>query len=230
MSAAPSSAARAAGAEPEMLRVVLADDHEVVRDGLRLLLEQAGDIEVVAEAGDVAEARRRITGHHPHVLVLDLNMPGEPTLEAIPGIREAAPDTKILILTMQSGAAYAREALRAGVHGYVLKEAAGTELVQAIRVIAAGGTFLTPTLGARLASEPEHDATRPDGLTPREIDVLRLLALGHTNAEIGEELFLSRRTVETHRASIQAKTATTTRAELVRYAIGHDLVRLGPSE
>jgi two-component system, NarL family, response regulator NreC len=210
------------------VRVVLADDHEVVRDGLRLLFEHAGDIEVVAEASDAAEARRRVAGHRPDVLVLDLNMPGEPVLGAIPTIVQGSPATRVVVLTMQGGTAYAKQALRSGVRGYVLKEAAGTELVEAVRTIAGGGTYITPALGARLAFEPDDGAEAPDGLTARELDVLRLLALGHTNAEIGDRLFLSRRTVETHRANVQTKTRTTGRAELVRYAFRHGL--LNPEE
>lgn len=208
------------------LRVIIADDHEIVRNGLRMVLEAAGDIEVVAEAGTADDAVRYALGHKPDALILDLNMPGTPSLEAIPAIEEASPKTSILVLTMQSGTAFARAALRAGVRGYVLKESAAAELVQAIRTVVEGGTYLTPSLGARLATEPETPPL-PDGVTPREAEVLALLALGHTNAEIGEQLHLSRRTVETHRSSLQAKTGCATRAELVRYALDHRL--LGPT-
>jgi len=208
---------------PDTLRVILADDHEVVRSGLRMVLEAAGDVEVVAEAGTADDAVRYVLGHKPDVLVLDLNMPGTPSLDTIPQIREASPGTAVVVLTMQSGTAFARAALRAGVRGYVLKESAGTELVQALRTAAEGGTYLTPSLGARLATEPEHPEM-PDGITTREAEVLSLLALGHTNAEIGDRLHLSRRTVESHRASLQSKTGCGTRAELVRYAIDHDLL------
>jgi two-component system response regulator NreC len=210
----------------DTVRVVLADDHEVVRHGLRLLLERSGDFEVVAEAGDAEEAARRVLGHKPDVLVLDLTMPGTPSLRIIPAIREASPQTAIVILTIEDATSHAREALRAGVRGYVLKEAAGTELLEAIRTAAEGGTYLTPSLGARLAAEPDDASSPPDGLTQRELDVLRLLALGHTNAEIADQLHLSRRTIETHRSSLQAKAHCGTRAELVQYAIAHDLLDL----
>lgn len=205
------------------LRIVLADDHAVVRSGLKMLLEAQDDIEVVAEASTAADAVRYVRGHRPDVLVLDLNMPGGSSLEAMPEVQEASPETAILVLTMQSSPAYARQALQAGARAYVLKEAAGNELVEAVRTAAGGGTYLAPALGARMAAEPAPPAVR-DGLTSREIEVLTLLALGHTNIEIAEQLFLSRRTVETHRASIQGKLRRTTRAELVRYALESGLI------
>jgi two-component system response regulator NreC len=204
------------------LRIVIADDHSVVRRGLRQLLESEAGLEVVAEAEDVDGARRYVRGHKPDVLVLDLNMPGGSTLEAIPAIRDESPDTRIVILTMQNEPAYAREALSAGVLGYVLKEAADTELVEAVRRAAAGDTYLNPRLGARVAAEPPPGP--PDGLSEREVEVLRMIALGHTNAEIAEALFLSVRTVETHRAHIQQKLRLGSRSELVHYALEHGLV------
>lgn len=210
-------------ADAGSVSVVLADDHEVVRSGLRMVLEAAGGIEVVAEAATADDAVRYVLGHKPDVLVLDLNMPGTPSLDAMPRFAEASPSTAVVVLTMQSGTAFAREALRAGVRGYVLKESAGAELIEAIRTAIDGGTYLTPSLGARLATEPDRFQL-PDGLTPREAEVLSLLALGHTNAEIGEQLHLSRRTVESHRASLQSKSGCSTRAELVRYALAHDLL------
>ena len=206
------------------IRIVLADDHAVVRSGLRLLLDAEKDFEVVAEAGDVESAARYVRGHHPAVLVLDLNLPGGSSLEAIPGIRESAPETQIVILTMQEEPAFARQALSAGAIGYVLKEAADDELVEAVRRAARGETYLNPRLGARLAAEPTVGA--PDDLSEREVDVLRLIALGHTNAEIAEQLYLSVRTVETHRAHIQQKLRLTSRAELVRYALERGLVNV----
>jgi two-component system, NarL family, response regulator NreC len=216
-----------AGAEPsgEPIRIVLADDHQVVRSGLRMLLDGERDFEVVAEAGDVESARRHVRGHCPEVLVLDLNMPGDSSLEAIPVIREQSPGTQIVVLTMQREPAFAREAIGAGALGYVLKEAADDELVQAVRRAAAGERYLNPELGARIASEPPPGP--PDNLSKREVDVLRLIALGHTNAEIAERLFLSVRTVETHRAHIQQKLGLSTRAELVAYVIGHGLISAG---
>src|SRR6185312_11313015 len=174
------------------VRIVLADDHQVVRAGLKLLLDAEEDFEVVAEASDVDAARRYVRGHHPAVLVLDLNMPGGSSLEAIPQIRQESPDTQIVVLTMQQEPAFAREALGAGALGYVLKEAADDELVEAVRNAAAGDSYLNPRLGARIAAEPPPGP--PDDLSEREVEVLRLIALGHTNAEIAEQLYLSVRT------------------------------------
>jgi two-component system response regulator NreC len=210
------------GAPNETVRIVLADDHVVVRSGLRLLLDSEAGFEVVAEAGDVEVALRYVRGHRPAVLVLDLNMPGGSSLDAIPTIRAEFPDTQIVVLTMQEEPAFARRALGAGALGYVLKEAADEELVQAVRRAAAGETYMNPRLGARLASEPPPGP--PDDLSEREVDVLRLIALGHTNAEIAEQLFLSVRTVETHRAHIQQKLHRSSRAELVRYALDRGLM------
>ena len=180
---------------------------------------------VLAEVGDADAALRAVLGHKPDVLVLDLNMPGEPTsLDALPYVAERSPGTRTVVLTMQEDPEFARRALRAGAAAYVLKEAADTELVEAIRRAAAGETYLNPSLGARLAATPEKPSGPPDDLTEREVEVLRLIALGHTNAEIGGQLFLSVRTVETHRAHIQQKLSRSTRAELVRYAIDHELL------
>ena len=210
--------------QPATITIVLADDHSVVRSGLRMLLEAEPDMEVVAEAGDVEAAQRYVLGHKPTVLVLDLNMPGGSSLEAIPKMAERTPETAVVVLTMQQDPAFAREALRAGARGYVVKHAAGEELVQAIRAAAGGGTWLNPELGARMAAAPEGPTGPLAELSEREVDVLRLIALGHTNNEIAEQLFLSVRTVETHRARIQQKLGSSTRAELVRYALDHDLI------
>jgi two-component system response regulator NreC len=197
------------------IKLVLADDHAVVRSGLRMLLDSESDFEVVAEASNIEDARRYVRGHHPTVLVLDLNMPGGSSLEAIPILRQESPDTQIVVLTMQQEPAFAREALGAGALGYVLKEAADEELVEAVRRAA---------LGARIASEPPPGP--PDDLSEREVDVLRLIALGHTNAEIAEQLFLSVRTVETHRSHIQQKLRLSSRAELVDYALKRKLIKI----
>ena len=210
--------------EAGTITIVLADDHPVVRSGLRMLLEAEDDLAVVAETGDVDATRRSVLGHKPTVLVLDLNMPGGSSLEAIPAILETSPGTSVVVLTMQEDPAFAREALRAGASGYVLKQAAGTELVQAIRVAVGGGTWLNPALGARMAAAPAAPAGPPGDLTERELDVLRLIALGHTNNEIADQLYLSVRTVETHRAHIQQKLGMSSRAQLVRYAFDHDLI------
>jgi two-component system response regulator NreC len=204
----------------EGISIVLADDHTLVRKALRVLLEAEAGFEVVAEAEDADGAIRYLRGHKPDVLILDLNMPGRPSLEAIADMQEASPETKIVVLTMQQEPAFARQALQQGVLGYVLKEAADDELVQAVRSAAAGDTYLQPALGARLAAEPEAATD----LSERETDVLRLIALGHTNAEIAEKLFISVRTVETHRAHIQQKLGVSSRAELVRCALSRGLV------
>jgi two-component system response regulator NreC len=206
-------------------RIVIADDHSVVRSGLRMLLDAEPDLEVVAEAGDLDAARRYVRGHKPSVLILDLNMPGSPSLPAIPELRKEFPQTQIVVLTMQDDPAFAREAMRAGAQGYVLKEAADAELVEAVRMAARGKTYLHPQLGARLAAEPEPDAHRDD-LTDREREVLKLIALGHTNGEIAAQLYLSVRTVESHRAHIQQKLRLQTRAELVRYALDNGLLEV----
>jgi len=205
------------------LRIAIADDHAVVRAGLHLLLDDEADFEVVAEADDVDTAKRAVRGHRPDVLVLDLNMPGDPSLPAIPDIVALAPEMSIVVLTMQDEPAFAREALAYGARGYVLKHAAGTELVEAIRTAVSGGTYLNPALGARLAAE-SSDNGQPGGLSAREAEVLKLIALGHTNVEIAGKLYLSVRTIETHRAHIQNKLRLSSRAELVRYALDHDLL------
>jgi two-component system, NarL family, response regulator NreC len=204
------------------IRVVIADDHAVVRRGLRQLLDAEDGFEVVAEASDLDGARRYARGHHPDVLVLDLNLPEGLSLGAIPEIRAQCPNTQIVVLTMQNEPAYARQSLRAGALGYVLKEAAESELVEAVRRATVGDTYLNPRLGARLAAEPPSGP--PDGLSEREVEVLRMIALGHTNAEIAERLYLSVRTVETHRAHIQQKLSLSSRAELVGYALRRGLV------
>ena len=219
-----SSAVRAEPADRTKTTIVIADDHTVVRQGLRLLLDNEEGLQVVAEAGTVPDAERLARAHRPSVLVLDLNMPGGSSLEAIPRLRADAPATAIVVLTMQDDPAFARQALQAGALGFVLKEAADEELLEAIRLAASGDTYLNPRLGARLAAAPEQPPGPPDDLSERELEVLRLIALGHTNSEIAEKLFLSTRTVETHRAHIQQKIRRTSRAELVRYALEHGLL------
>jgi len=203
------------------INIVLADDHAVVRSALRMLLDAETDFEVVAEAGDVNSAVRYVNGHRPSVVVLDLNMPDGSGLDAIPLIHSQSPDTRIVVLTMQNELAFARQAMQAGAIGYILKEAADTELVKAIRKAASGETYLQPELGARLAREAREGH---DELSEREMEVLRLIALGHTNKEIGDQLYLSIRTVESHRAHIQQKLLLTTRSELVGYAIERGLI------
>jgi two-component system response regulator NreC len=207
----------------ETVTLVLADDHKVVRQGLRMVLESEDGFEVVDEAGDVETVLRKVLAYRPAVLVLDINLAGESSLGSIPKLREISPDTAIVVLTMQEDPAFAREALRAGALGYVLKEAADTELVQAVRLAAEGRTYLNPSLGAKMAAEPPKQAGPPDDLTAREVDVLRLIALGYTNGEIADQLFLSIRTVESHRAHLQQKTGRNSRADLVAYAREHGL-------
>jgi two-component system response regulator NreC len=208
------------------ITVVLADDHAVVRKGLRLLLDSEPGMRVVAEAGTVQDAIRMARAHRPAVLVLDLNMPGGSSLEAIPVLGDDVPQTAIVVLTMQNDPSFARQALQAGALGFVLKEAADDELLGAIRLAAEGETYLNPRLGARLAAQPAQPSGPPDDLSERELEVLKMIALGHTNSEIAATLYLSVRTVESHRAHIQQKTRRSTRAELVRYAVEHRLVEL----
>jgi two-component system response regulator NreC len=210
----------------DRITIVLADDHAVVRSGLRFVLDAEDDLEVVAEAGTTDDALRLAKAHRPAVLVLDLNMPGSMTtsLDALPALAADAPATRVVILTMQEDPQFARRALAAGANAYVLKEAADTELVDAIRRAAAGEVYLNPRLGALIAAAPPQPAGPPDDLTERELEILRLIALGHTNADIGTQLYLSVRTVESHRAHIQQKLRRTSRAELVRYALDHSLL------
>ena len=208
--------------EDSPITIIVADDHRVVRTGLRLLLESEPGFSVLAEADDVASARRYVAAHRPKILILDLNMPGEPSLEAIPSLRELAPETEVVVLTMQDDPAFAREALKAGALGYVLKGAAENELLEAVRDAAAGRHYLNPQLGARIAIDPEPGP--PDGLDENQLELLRLVALGHTNTEIGEQLFMSGRTVEAHRSRLQRQLDLETRAEVVRYVLDRGLL------
>jgi two-component system, NarL family, response regulator NreC len=208
------------------IRVVIVDDHAVVRSGLRRVLEAEEDIEVVAEAADLREAVFEARAHKPDVILMDVVMPGATGIEATPAVLKEAKDAKVLMLSMQDDPRYVREAFSAGASGYVLKEAADTEVVNAVREVANGGRYVHPMLGARLiqAEAQERAEAEEDPLSEREREVLRLLALGHTNQEIAKMLYLSVRTVETHRAHIMQKLRLTTRAELVRYAIDHGLL------
>jgi two-component system, NarL family, response regulator NreC len=203
--------------------IVVADDHSVVRSGLCRLLDAADDFEVVAEAGDVDGTLAAVAEHRPAILVLDLHMPGGGSLAVLPALCESSPETGVLVLTMQDDPGYAREAMLRGARGYLLKEADESELLHAVRTVAAGGTYLQPELGARLLTDA-GGPSRTTPLTQREREVLRLLALGHTNAEAAERLHLSVRTVETHRANLQAKLGVTGRADLVRHARERGLV------
>jgi two-component system response regulator NreC len=209
-----------------VIRVLIIDDHQLVRSGLRRLLEGEDDLAVEDEAGTAYDAVRLARLHKPDVILLDVVMPGGSGLDAIPEIRDAAPDAKIVTLSMQDDPSYVRQAFASGASGYVLKEAADDELIAAIREVADGGNYVDPQLGARLAAADATAAAEAaaDPLSDREHEVLRLLALGHTNQEIAQMLFLSVRTAETHRARIMQKLRISTRAELVRYAIEHGVL------
>ena len=209
-----------------MIRVVIVDDHAVVRAGLRLLLEREEDLEVVAEAGTAEEGVRAARLEKPDVILLDVVMPGKSGIESAAEMIQASKGAKVLVLSMQDDPSYVREAFSAGASGYMLKEAADTELVQAVREVAVGGRYVHPALGARLAQAEVEAARRAasDPLSDREREVLRLLALGHTNQEIAKTLFISVRTAETHRAHIMQKLGLGTRAELVRYALANGLL------
>jgi two-component system response regulator NreC len=211
------------GVAAGLIGIVVADDHTVVRGGLRRLLDAEPDLTVVAEAGDVDSTLEQVERHRPAVLVLDLHMPGGGSLRALPALRAASPSTSILVLTMQDDPGYAREAMQRGARGYVLKEAEEAELIQAVRTVADGGTYLQAELGARLLTDAAA-APAASPLTQREREVLRLLALGHTNAEVADRLHISVRTVETHRANLQGKLGVSGRAELVRHALERGLV------
>jgi DNA-binding NarL/FixJ family response regulator len=208
------------------IRVVVVDDHAVVRSGLRHVLDSAEGIEVIGEAGDSQHAVFEVRAKQPDVILMDIVMPGRSGIEAIPDVLKEAPDGKVLILSMQDDPHYVREAFAAGASGYILKEAADIDLVTAVREVAAGGSYVHPTLGARMVSAEADERKRADAdpLSDRERDVLRLLALGHTNQEIAATLYISVRTAETHRAHIMQKLNLQTRAQLVRYAITQRLL------
>ena len=208
------------------IRVLIVDDHAVVRSGLHLLLDAESDIKVVGEAGDVRSAVFEARDQKPDVVLMDVVMPGLSGIEGLPQVLKEAPGAKVLILSMQDDPRYVREAFAAGASGYVLKEAADAEVVAAVREVAHGGRYVHPALGARLvAAEAEAKAREDaDPLSEREREVMRLLALGHTNQEIAQMLYISVRTAETHRAHIMQKLRLSTRAELVRYAIEQRLL------
>jgi two-component system response regulator NreC len=214
-----------------VIRIVLIDDHAVVRSGLSLLLNGEDDIEVVGEGGSAQDAVFRARALKPDVMLLDIVMPGESGIEVLPKLLKESPETKVLVLSMQDDPSYVREAFAAGASGYVLKEAVDEEVAAAVREIANGGHYVHPALGARMvaAEAQERAAAEADPLSEREREVLRLLALGHTNQEIAQTLYISVRTAESHRAHIMQKLRLTTRAELVRYALSHGLLTEEPS-
>jgi two-component system, NarL family, response regulator NreC len=210
-------------AAEQPIRVVLADDHAMMRRSLRLLMDGEDGVEVVAEADDLASVARHLQSHVPHVLVLDLRMPGGSTIEAIGQLRERAPDTQIVVMTMEENPVFAQRAFAAGALGFVAKDRADGELSKAVRAAGRGEEFVSPRVAVRL--DALQRSLTDDALTPREVEVLRLIALGHTSVEIARKLHLSPRTVETHRANIHRKLELSTRAELVRYALRRGLVR-----
>jgi two-component system, NarL family, response regulator NreC len=209
-----------------VIRVLVVDDHAVVRSGLRLLIDAEEDMETVGEAGSVRDAVFEARTSNPDLILMDVVMPGESGLEGVPKLLHEHPEVKVLILSMQDDPSYLREAFAVGASGYVLKEAADTEVVTAIREVAAGGRYVHPELGARLIAAEAQAAreAEADPLSDREREVLRLLALGYTNQEIAKQLFISVRTAETHRAHVMQKLRLESRAELVRYAIAHGLL------
>jgi two-component system, NarL family, response regulator NreC len=211
------------------IRVLVVDDHAVVRTGLRRVLDAEPDVETVAEAATAERAVFEALEHKPDVVLMDVVMPGKSGIEGMPALLQAVPDTKVLILSMQDDPRYVREAFDAGASGYVLKEAADTDVVAAVRAVAAGERYLHPARGARLVAAEAEERKRAelDPLSDREREVLRLLALGHTNQEIAKTLYISVRTAETHRAHIMQKLRLSSRAELVRYALSEGLLEEG---
>ncbi len=208
------------------IRVLVVDDHAVVRAGLRRVLDAEEDIETVGEAPNAERAVFEALESTPDVVLMDVVMPGKSGIEGLPALLQAVPNVRVLMLSMQDDPRYVREAFEAGAHGYVLKEAADTDVVDAVRAVAAGESYVHPALGARLvaAESEERRRVESDPLSEREREVLRLLALGHTNQEIAALLFISVRTAETHRAHIMRKLGLSSRAELVRYALDHGVV------
>ncbi len=208
------------------IRVLVVDDHAVVRTGLRRVLDAEPDIETVGEAENADRAVFEAIEHRPDVVLMDVIMPGKSGIEGMPAVLQAVPDAKVLVLSMQDDPHYVREAFGAGASGYVLKEAADKEVVDAVRAVAAGERYVHPVLGARLvqAEADERRRAEENPLSAREREVLRLLALGHTNQEIAKMLYISVRTAETHRAHIMRKLGLSSRAELVGYALSEGLL------
>jgi DNA-binding NarL/FixJ family response regulator len=209
-----------------VIRVLIADDHGIVRSGLRMLLERQGDMEVVAEAADGVSALERSQAERPDVAVLDVSMPRMTGLQAAREIRAHAPETRVLLLSMHDDERYFLEGLEAGAAGYVLKRAADTDLIGAVRTVAGGRTFLSgETQRALLDEWLEGGRAEPeDPLTPRELEVVKLIAEAYTNRQIAQTLRLSEKTVESHRANVLSKLEMRDRVELVRYAIRRGLV------
>ena len=214
------------------IRVLVVDDHAVVRSGLRRVLDAEVDIETVGEAPNAERAVFEAMEHRPDVVLMDVTMPGQSGIEALPGLLQSVPDTRVLMLSMQDDPGYVRAAFEAGASGYVVKEAADSEVVAAVRAVASGDQYVHPSLGARLvaAEAEERRRAEADPLSDREREVLRLLALGHTNQEIASMLYISVRTAETHRAHIMQKLRLSSRAELVRHALEEGLLEVPADE
>lgn len=209
--------------EPRV-RVVLADDHALVREGIRYVLDAEDGIDVVGEASNGADAVALAIEHNPDVIILDITMPGENGLRAAARLREAMPHLRILMLSMHDNAEYVREGMRIGTHGYLLKDSAGEELRAAIRAVHAGNTFFSPAVARRLNAAPEAPvasavSVQLGQLTPRERDVLLGIVDGHTNKAMAAALGISRRTVEAHRESLMRKLEIHSIAGLTRFAI-----------
>ena len=202
----------------ESVRVMIVDDHAVVRSGLRLVIEREEGLEVAGEAGTAEDAVRSMERVRPTLVLMDLEMPGIGGLEGTRRLHVLHPDIPVVVLSMHGEADDVRRAFEAGASGYVLKTAVDDDLIRALRAVSAGERYLHPSLGAVLA-QPPRARGGVDELSPREREVLRLLALGHTNQEIAQDLYVSVRTVESHRAHIMTKLRATTRAEMVRHAI-----------
>lgn len=207
-----------------MITTLIVDDHAVVRSGIRLLLEQADDLEVVGDAADARDAIFLTRRYKPNVILLDVTMPGRSGVDVIADLLSESPDSRVLMLSMEDDPAYVRQSFASGASGYVLKEAAEAEVVEAIRRVAAGEQYVHPVLGARLVA-PSVVGQGDEALSDREVEVLSLLAHGYTNPEIAEKLVVSVRTVESHRSHILTKLRLSTRAELVQYALDHGLLR-----
>lgn len=213
------------------IRIVIADDHAVFRSGLKALLEKEGDLEVVAETGDGNETLDAITLYDFDVLILDITMPGMAGTKVAEAALKKRPDLGIVVLTMHEDEYYVQQLLALGVRAFVLKKSTGTDLIQAIRAVSRHEQYVDPALAGTVINAYLGRRSRRKGqskvglLTPREQEVCALLANGHTNAEISQKLAISERTVETHRAHIMTKLDLQSRAELVRFAIDHGLMK-----
>jgi two-component system response regulator NreC len=210
--------------EQSAIRIILADDHALMRRSLRLLLDTEADLEVIAEADDLSLVVRHVHGQRPHVLVLDLGMPGGSSVEAIVRLRNQVPETNVVVLTMDDNPVFAEQALRAGAVGFVLKDSADEDLPAAVRAAAKGEEYVSPRILTHLGGVRE--SLSADKLSQRETEVLRLIAFGHTSVEIAQKLHLSPRTIETHRTRIHRKLGIATRSELVRYALSQGLLKI----